>query len=212
MRTIPAAGGGGGAVTFVGATTSAEDNDGTHVVTRAGVTSGNLLAVPVQWEDLAGPVSVSDDKGNTYTAVGADVNNGGNTYCNIFYAKNVTGGTVQVTVNFGGGLFHDAAILEFAGASITAPLDDTDVGTGSGTAVATANITTSAASCGLVCVVARYNAGTVAPGSGYTQDYDADAFFVAHKISGAAGTYVGDGTIDSGGAQIWAAAVAAFKP
>lgn len=207
-NSLAAGGGGGGTITFVGVSNGTEESDGSQAVTRT-ITAGNLLVIAYKHEDSASVPSISDSVGNTYTTV-VRTNVTGNSYCGISYAKNITGGaSVVITINFGGGLSHNFSVLEFAGASLTAPLDTFAHGVGTGTAVDTFNMSTANASEGLVCVISRYNAGTVTEQATWTEDYDTSALEVQHLITTVSGTYKGSGTINS--SMIWASCVAAFK-
>lgn len=71
----------------------------TTVTFDSSVTAGNTIMVFVcnSSGDANGVSSVTDNQSNTYTLVGEDANN---MRATIYYAKNVTGGTVTVTVNF----------------------------------------------------------------------------------------------------------------
>jgi hypothetical protein len=204
-RPPPAAG--GGTLSFVGHTSGVEESDGSQDVART-ITAGNLVVVAFKYEDSGSVPSISDTLGNTWTTV-VRTNATANTYCGIAFAKNVTGGSDTITINFGGGLSHNFDVLEFSGASLTAPQDTFAHGSGSGTAASTFNMTTANASEALVCVISRYNAGTVTEQGSWTETYDTSALEVQYRITAVSGTYNGAGTISS--SQIWAACVVAFK-
>lgn len=76
--------------------------------TLTGVVVGNLLFAFVFWNSPTFTPTVSDDKGNVWTAIGArQVGAAGfvNYSAQCFYAKVTTGGSVTLTVNMGGANF-----------------------------------------------------------------------------------------------------------
>lgn len=92
------------------------------------VSSGNLLTVQIAEWDANGTnrtAAVSDNLGNVYTRAARQVGStasGGNCV-EEWYAKNVTGGTVTVTVNYGANTSFDVLVKELGGADPAAPLD-----------------------------------------------------------------------------------------
>ena len=89
-------------------------------------TAGNLSVVYVAWSN-AGPVTISDTRGNTYAPV-APATAWGTTQgwrSQLFYAKNIAGGSNTVTARFGSGIsgFGKLLIHEYSGLDRTAPLD-----------------------------------------------------------------------------------------
>jgi len=96
-------------------------------VSLTGVASGNLLVFTSAVVGTVNPtvVSVVDTQLNTYTHIpAADGSGVAHSETEIWYAKNVTGGSVTVTVVFsqviaGGDIF----LSEFSGAHLTSPLE-----------------------------------------------------------------------------------------
>ena len=63
-------------------------------------TAGDLIAVYLLWDNV-GNVTLSDSRGNTYTAATARTTWGTNWSAQVFYAPNVLGGSNTVTATFG---------------------------------------------------------------------------------------------------------------
>lgn len=119
------------AITFVSATSGAGVGVGTITCAPATHTAGNLLYVFVRANDYSPDfwLSVEDDAGNTYTQIGADLQNtiaGADTVAQ-FYAKNIIGQVANVVyVNAASGeAFGRATVLEFSGCDVNDPLDTT---------------------------------------------------------------------------------------
>lgn len=102
------------------------------------VTKGDVILVAgTQFEK--GVTSVQDNQHDPFIQIGNVIANPQNSplpqdYIELFYAKNVTGGATQITVNYSAladphGQDTNVGIYEFAGLSTIAPLDDADVNT-----------------------------------------------------------------------------------
>ena len=65
----------------------------------SGNTAGNLIVVYAIWSNT-NSASVSDSGGNAYTAAGPRTTWGTNWSAQVFYAKNIAGGSNTVTVTF----------------------------------------------------------------------------------------------------------------
>lgn len=94
------------------------------------VATGNLLTVQIaQWDANGGhrTASVSDSLGNVYTRAARLVGSSASSANCVeeWYAKNVTGGAVTVTVNYGAGnnTGFDLLVKEISGADSASPLD-----------------------------------------------------------------------------------------
>jgi hypothetical protein len=133
------------------------------------VTTGNLIVVVVAG-GTQGITSVTDSQSNTYTSAVSDA-----TYSNIaiYYAKNVTGGTVTVTANMGGAGPAVIEVYEIYGADTSAPLDKTQSGHGNGSVASLPTMTTAATTVaneiviGAAAFFAGSGASTWTAGSGY---------------------------------------------
>lgn len=117
-------------------------------------TSGNLLYVMIDVaSNGAGPagttINAPSDGVNTYTAINAVIGQDYDTG-RQFYAKNITGGSLTLTINVpapAGGPFVAMSVLEFSGCDTSAPLKGSATGTtSSGTSITTASLSVSAAS------------------------------------------------------------------
>src|SRR5216684_3003921 len=107
-------------------------------------TAGNLNIAVVGWGDTTYSISsINDTQGNTYSrAVGPTSGTG--LQQSIYYAKNIIGGSNEVTVTFNhAAAYPDVRILEYKGLSTTSPLDVTAAETGTGTAANSGSGTTS---------------------------------------------------------------------
>jgi hypothetical protein len=112
------------------------------------VTAGNLIAVWVKYGTGASVFgSVTDNQGNTYTAVDT-INSTGASLNTLksFYAKNVAGGATTVTLNFTGstGVYPRIMVHEANGCDTSAPLDGHSVLDQAGTTTGTDAISTGA--------------------------------------------------------------------
>lgn len=144
---------------------------------NATITAGNLIVVPINTY-ISTVSSVTDNKGNTYSLIGSPAVNGSDrTY--IYYAKNVVGGTVTVTVNFNAGNhIRSFGIYEYAGADKTAPFDKSVTGSGTGTSVTPGTVTPTNNNSLIVSVGGDYTPGgtaAITAQTGYTlRDSQAD--------------------------------------
>lgn len=96
-------------------------------------TSGNLLIVGLQFiaNNAGNDCSAAPSDGtNTYTQIDsvAEVLGGINSRQSTFYAKNITGGALTITMTASSSIIYKARIVvhEVAGADTTAPLDGTN--------------------------------------------------------------------------------------
>ena len=105
-------------------------------------TAGNFIVVSVSgWPNLPAATAVTDNLGNIYSIAGTVLVSQG-AYSAIYYAKNVIGGAVTVTVNTvkSGGQIS-MTVAEFSGIDTVLPLDATAGSTGSGTTPSSGNMT-----------------------------------------------------------------------
>jgi len=180
------------------------------------VTSGNLILVAItQWNSTVS--SVTDNKGNTYTAVtSAQHANTATDYTQLYYAKNVAAGATTVTVTFSSGV-GNIGIYEYSGLSTTSPLDQVTSNTGASTTPNGGTLTTTPDNELYFAVGADDNGNNSTPtaGGGYTvenhQDDSAnhERFYTEDRVS-AHGSYSTDFTI--GASSDWAVIGASFKP
>ncbi len=112
--------------------------------------STDLLVLSFVYDNTGLTVSsVTDSKGNTYTPAVGPTTVGGWGKAYTYYAKNIVGGagaiTTTVTLSGATTSLLDVYLLEYSGLDVTAPLDQTIAGTGSGTAMDSGSRTTTKA-------------------------------------------------------------------
>ena len=93
--------------------------------------AGNLILVCVMWGS-ANITSISDTLGNTYFAATSLATSPQGNFQQIYYAKNIEGGSNSVTVSFSSATTtgNNVYIYEISGADPTSPLDVTASATG----------------------------------------------------------------------------------
>jgi hypothetical protein len=113
----------------------------------SGNTAGNLIVVYAIWSNT-NSVSVSDSGGNAYAAAGARTTWGSNWSAQVFYAKNIAGGSNTVTVTFATAVNSFGAIYihEYAGIDKASPLDVSTSAIGTSKAMSSGSVTTTNAS------------------------------------------------------------------
>ncbi|HEY1303763.1 MAG TPA: PA14 domain-containing protein [Vicinamibacterales bacterium] len=130
--------------------------------------AGNLNVVAIGWNDATSQVvSVTDARGNAYTRALATVQAGVQSQA-IYYAANIAAGsTNSITVRFNTAVsFPDVRIAEYRGISAVTPVDGVRGATGTGTALTSGAVTTTAAN--VLLVGASYvQTVTTGAGSGY---------------------------------------------
>jgi glucose/arabinose dehydrogenase len=106
-------------------------------------TAGDLIVVYVIWNNT-GAVTFSDSRGNSYASATARITWGGNWSAQVFYAKNVLGGSNTVTATFGTAItsFGTMYIHEYSRLDKVNPVDVTASAIGSTAAMSSGNVTT----------------------------------------------------------------------
>ena len=89
-------------------------------------TAGNTIVVSVLWSNT-GTVSLTDNRGNAYTAATTRTTWGGSWSQQVFYAKNIVGGATTVTATFGSAInsFGVIYLHEYSGLDKVNPVDVT---------------------------------------------------------------------------------------
>lgn len=183
------------------------------------VTTGDLIIVAIT--QFKGAVSsVTDNQGNTYIqATSAQHANSSSDYVQLYYAKNVAGGAITVTVTFSF-LGGNVGIYEYSGLNTTSPLDQVVSNTGSGDAPDGGTLNTTNDNELYFVVGVDDNGDNIAPsaGDGYTlEDHDDDSshherFYSEYRFS-AHGSFQTDFSISSKSSPtVWAIIGASFKP
>jgi hypothetical protein len=139
----------------------------------------NCVIVGAGWVDVSGSVTcaVTDDKGNTFTAIGSKSRNASQQYSvQLFICSSVvaTAGTVTYTATIStGAAFSDIKVEEisstlgFNAGSLLAVNTTMTSGTGSSTALATSAATPTKNNCAIF-TYGGANSGTITAGSGFT--------------------------------------------
>ena len=176
--------------------------------------AGDLNVVIIGWEDaIANIVSVTDTKGNSYALAVGTTRSPGNNSLAMYYAKNIaaaTTGANTVTVTFNTGApLPDIRIAEYSGIDTISPLDASNGATGSGTAVSTAAMTTTAAN-ELIVGGDQLANSTNAVGTGFTQRVlTSHSHVLEDRIVTATGSYAVSATQTAGG--YWTIVGATFR-
>jgi glucose/arabinose dehydrogenase/PKD repeat protein/fibronectin type 3 domain-containing protein len=173
-------------------------------------TVGNLIAVYVVW-DNSSEVTLRDSRGNTYASVAPPTAWGANgTWrSQMFYARNIAGGTNTVTATFQGTIasFGRLYIHEYSGLDRTAPLDVSKASTGTARAMDSGSATTSNANDVIFGAGSSTNNVTAA-GTGFTTRLNANRSRTEDKTVATAGP--NRATATQNGTQ-WVMHMAAFK-
>ena len=163
--------------------TGAHNNGGssstTCVATLSANTAGNCVIVGAGWVDVSGSVTcaVTDDKGNTYTAIGSKSRNASQQYSvQLFICSSVvaSASTVTITATIStGAAFSDIKVEEisstlgFNAGSLIAVNTTMTSGTGNSTALATTAATPTKNNCAIF-TYGGANSGTITAGTGFT--------------------------------------------
>lgn len=181
---------GGSPISFVqGANIAGTSATSESLAFTSANTAGNLIIAVLTITASTGAPTFSDTRGNTYTVVSYFV---GAAKIALAYAKNIAGGANTVTATWPGAATGRMAIHEYAGASVTAPLDTfvTATGTtvpGGSTDNVSVSLTTAANAELLFCWASV--ATPVTAGTGFTLREAPNAFNLSEdKAAGGAGS------------------------
>jgi chitodextrinase len=171
-------------------------------------TAGNLIVAYVVWNN-AGAVNLGDSKGNVYTAATTRSTFGSNWSTQVFYAKNVSGGTNTVTATFATSIssFGILYVHEYSGIDKVNPVDVTKSATGTGSAMSSGPAATTNANDLLFGAGASGKAVT-ANGSGYTSRSSAYGNRTEDRAVTATGSYTATATQNG---SAWSMQLVAFK-
>ena len=132
--------------------------------------TGNLIVAYVIWSNT-GSVALSDSRGNAYQAAAPARawGSGSSWRSQVFYAKNIAGGTNTVTARFSSSInsFGVLYIHEYSGLSPTSPLDTSVDAIGTGNAMSSGSANTSNAN-DLIFGAGASSKIVTAPGTGFT--------------------------------------------
>ena len=171
-------------------------------------TAGNMIVVYVVWDNLAS-VTVSDSKGNTYTAATARKTFGDNWSAQVFYAPNIIGGSNTVTATFGTAItsFGIVYLHEYSGLATVAPIDVSASAAGTSAAMSSGAVTTTNSNDLLFAAGASDSTVTQA-GSGFTKRLTGFGNLTEDRVVTTAGSYAG--TARQNGAE-WVMQLVAFR-
>jgi glucose/arabinose dehydrogenase/chitodextrinase len=172
--------------------------------------AGNLIIVYVTWSNTS-TAGVSDSRGNQYASVvpATAWGSGSAWRSQMFYAKNIVGGSDTVTATFGTSVasFGNIYIHEYAGMDRVNPLEATSsaIGTASAMNSGSASITNNN---DLIFGAGASSANVTAAGSGFTSRLSVNGGRTEDKNVATAGSY--NATATQSGNQ-WVMHMAAFK-
>jgi len=174
----------------------------TSVAFTSANTAGNLLVCGVENNSyVAGPLTVTDTAGNTWTPLGTETNSESQVVA-LFYTI-ARSGPNTVSVAGTGGNYTDIAVEEDSGVSV---FDGSAAASGNGTSAATGNFAVTSGD--LVVAMGVFGAGGTTAGSGFTSR-GTDTFSMLEDQIASGST--ANATL-SGTSHPWAMVAAAFKP
>ena len=147
--------------------------------------------VYVLW-DNPGTVTLSDSRGNTYTAATARQTWGNNWSAQVFYAANIIGGSNTVTATFGTAItsFGIVYVHEYSGLATVNPVDVTASAIGTSAAMSSGAVTTTNANDLLFAAGASDNTVTQA-GTGFTTRLTGFGNLTEDRVVTTTGSYAG---------------------
>ncbi len=193
-------------------------SNSTNSVTLPGaVTTGDLIIVGITQYNA--PLStITDNLGNTYTPVApAQHANASTDYAQLYYAKNVVGGSLTVTTTFSSNTDTNVGVYEYSGINTGSPLDQVTYTIGSSVTPNGGPLITTTDSELYFAVGVDNNGNNAAPsaGSGYTLENHQDdnstheRFYAEDQVS-PHGSYATNFSIAV--SSSWAVIGASFKP
>ena len=171
--------------------------------------AGNLIVAYVVWNNV-GTATVTDTRGNAYSAVAPPTRWNNNAWSSqLFYAKNIAGGANTVTATFGTAInyFGILYIHEYSGLDTVSPLDVTTSAVGTTSAMSSGTATTTTAGELIFGAGASIN-NVNQPGSGFTTRSTAYGNRTEDTTATVAGSYAATATQNANG---WVMHMAAFK-
>ncbi len=167
-----------------------------------------MIVVYVVWDNLA-TVTLSDSRGDTYTAATARKTFGNNWSAQVFYAPNIIGGSNTVKATFGTAItsFGIVYLHEYSGLATVAPVDASASAAGTSAAMSSGAVTTTNPNDLLFAAGASNNTVTQA-GSGFTKRLTDFGNLTEDRVVTTAGSYAG--TARQNGAE-WVMQLVAFR-
>ncbi len=171
-------------------------------------TAGNLIVAYVVWNNT-GTVTVSDSKGNTYTAGTARQTWGSNFSSEVFYAPNIAGGANTVKATFGTALTSFGIVYahEYSGLATASPVDVSASAVGTTASMSSGAVSTTSANDLLF--AAGVSSDTVTtPGTGFTARLTGFGNLTEDRLASTTGSYAGTATQNG---TTWVMQLLAFK-
>ncbi|MBI3475600.1 MAG: hypothetical protein HY010_07690 [Acidobacteria bacterium] len=181
----------------------------TSVTFNTPTVAGNTIVVYVIWNN-AGNVTVTDSRGNTFVSVSAPVIWSSGNSAQIFYASGIAGGADTVTAAFRTPVtnFGVVYVHEYAGISVSSPVDLTASATGSSGSLNSGAITTTGAN-ELIFGAGVSDNSVTAVGSGFSSRDLAYGNVTEDQVAASIGSYAATATHNG---RIWGIQVVAFRP
>jgi hypothetical protein len=173
----------------------------------ANTNAGELILVGFDYDTNTTPTSVTDTQGNVFTPVGGQLTSPGGTRSQVYYAKNIEGGSDMVTVTLSGNSgWLEVYLTEYGGVDPNNPIDAQAGASGSAGAVSSGNATTTVGGD----VIYGYCVGDWActAGSGFTTRSNLNDNLIEDEVAAVAGSYAATGTANNG----WTMQMVALKP
>lgn len=171
-------------------------------------TAGNLIVVYVVW-DNPGTVTVSDTRGDTYTAATSRQAWGSNWSAQVFYASNIAGGTNTVKATFGTAItsFGIEYLHEYSGLAAASPVDVSASAVGTSAAMSSGARTTTQAN-DLLFGAGASAATVTSPGTGFTARLTGLGNLTEDRAVTTSGSYAATATQN---ANAWVMQLVAFR-
>lgn len=152
---------------------------GADSTTTAGVNtaaSGSAIVIAAHWQGGSTPPTISDNKSNSYTAIGSvrqvDSNGSFLSHCQFWYCENAAGGTGHTVTAAKTGGYSSVYMVEITGGRLSGILDqNTGAALDTASPVTSGSVITTQAAELLLGFVGTYHAGTgpaFTPGNSFT--------------------------------------------
>jgi outer membrane protein assembly factor BamB len=171
-------------------------------------TAGNLIVAYVIW-DNPGAVTMSDTRGNTYTAATARQSWGNNWSAQVFYASGIKAGSNTVTATFGTSIksFGIVYLHEYSGLANVSPVDVSASATGSSGSMSSGAVTTTQAN-DLLFAAGASDKTVTAAGTGFTKRLTGFGNLTEDRVVTTTGSYAGTATQNG---TTWVMQLVAFR-
>jgi outer membrane protein assembly factor BamB len=171
-------------------------------------TAGNLIVAYVVW-DNPGAVTVSDTRGNTYTAATARQSWGNNWSAQVFYSSGIRAGSNTVTATFGTSInsFGIVYLHEYSGLANVSPVDVSASAAGSSASMSSGAVTTTQAN-DLLFAAGVSTVSVTTAGTGFTKRLTGFDNLTEDRVVTTTGSYAGTATQNG---TAWAMQLVAFR-